>query len=84
MKGYGGKLDYKKGIKYAIECSKFNNYNAISDLAFYYYKGMGVKKNVQKAYDLLVRAEEIIIRETGSGSWQDFIKHLKKELDSKK
>ncbi len=80
MRGTGGRQDYKKGIRYARECSEENNYNALSDLAMYYYKGMGVEKDVQKAYDLLVQAEKRIIEETGSGMWEDFIKKLKQEL----
>lgn len=49
MKGTGGKLNLEKGIEYTEECAKSNNYNALSDLALYYYKGLGVDKNIQKA-----------------------------------
>ena len=83
MKGTGGKLDYKKGIQYVEECSMSKNYNALSDLAFYYYKGKGVEKDVQKAYDLLVEAETIITRKTGSGLWEEFITKIEKELKKK-
>ncbi|WP_196889434.1 SEL1-like repeat protein [Aureivirga sp. CE67] len=80
MRGTGGKLNYELGIKYAKNCAEMNNYNALSDLAFYYYKGRGVEKNVPKAYDLLVKAENTIIEKTGSGNWGDFIKQLEKEI----
>lgn len=83
MRDTGGKLDYEKGLYYTNEGIKLNNYNAISDLAYYYYKGVGVEKSVQKAYDLLVEAEERITEETGSGMWGEFIKLLEKELESK-
>ncbi len=80
MKGTGGKLNYAKGIEYVQICAAANNYNALSDLAFYYYKGMGVKKNLSKAYDLLIKAENSIIEKSGSGMWGDFIKQIEKEL----
>ncbi|WP_299701820.1 hypothetical protein [uncultured Pontibacter sp.] len=82
MKGTGGKLNYERGIEYAEECATLNNYNALSDLAFYYYKGMGVDKDVQKAFDLLVKAEARVTEKTGSGMWGDFVKHLEKELNA--
>lgn len=84
MRGTGGKLNYDKGIEYVKICAEANNYNALSDLAFYHYKGMGVEKDVSKAYDLLVKAENRIIEKTGSGMWGDFIKQLEKELKDKK
>lgn len=83
MRGTGCKADYGKGIKYVEECAKLDNYNALSDLAFYYYKGMGVDKNVQKAYELLIKAEKRITEKTGSGMWGGLIKQLEKELTSK-
>lgn len=81
MRGTGNRIDYEKGIKYVTMCAEENNYNALSDLAFYYYKGMGIEKNVLKAYDLLVKAESKIIEKTGSGMWGDLIKKIEQELD---
>lgn len=83
MRGTGGKLDYEKGMYYTNEGVKLDNYNAISDLAYYYYKGIGVEKSVQKAYDLLVEAEQRITEQTDGGMWGEFIKQLEKELESK-
>jgi TPR repeat protein len=84
MRGTGGKLDYEKGIAYAEACAKLENYNALSDLAYYYYKGMGVEKDIQKAYDLLVKAENKVKQKTGSGMWEEFIQQLETELKKEK
>lgn len=84
MRGTGGKLDYEKGIAYAEACAKLENYNALSDLAYYYYKGMGVEKDIQKAYDLLVKAENKVKQKTGSGMWEEFIQQLEAELKKEK
>lgn len=84
MRGTGGKLNYEKGLKYAKRCAELNNANAISDLAFYYYKGTGVEKDVQKAYDLLVESEKKMIARTGRGTWGEYLNKLKKELEIKK
>lgn len=84
MRGTGGKLNYEKGLEYVRNCAELNNYNALSDLAFYYYNGKGVEKDVQKAYDLLLKSEKIVIEKTGKGNWGDFINQLKNELETKK
>ncbi len=80
MRGTGGKLDYKKGLEYVKACAALDNSNAISDLAYYYYQGMGVEKDIKKALELLVKAEAKVIEQSGSGMWGDFIKKLEKEL----
>ncbi|GGG13612.1 tetratricopeptide repeat protein [Pontibacter amylolyticus] len=82
MRGTGGKIDQGKGIQYGQECAELGNYNALSDLAFYHYKGRGVDKNLQKAHELLVKAEERITEKTGSGMWGGFIKQLERDLAS--
>ena len=84
MRGTGGKLNYEKGIEYVKICAEANNYNALSDLAFYYYKGKGVEKDIYKAYDLLLQAENRMIEKTGSGMWEDFLIQIEKELEIKK
>lgn len=84
MKGTGGKLDYEKGIEYTKKAAEMRGFNAIADLAFYYYKGMGVEKNLEKAHQLLVEANNLSIEKNGSGSWDDFIKVLEKEIERNK
>lgn len=83
MRGTGNRLDYKKGLAYTQECAGAGNVNCYADLAFYYYKGMGVEQNTQTAYDLLVKASELSKGEILEGSWDDFIKILEKELKEK-
>jgi TPR repeat protein len=77
-------VNHQKGLEYAEACAKRGDYNALADLAYYYYQGQGVEKDVQKAYDLLVQAEKIIVSKTGSGMWRPFIKKLRKELKGDK
>ena len=84
IRGTGGKLNYEKGLEYVRSCAELNNYNALSDLAFYYYNGRGVEKNIQTAYDFLVRSENEMIEQSGKGSYGDLIIQLKKELETKK
>lgn len=76
--------NHHKGLEYAEACAKRGDYNALADLAYYYYHGQGVEKDVQKAYDLLVQAEKMIISKTGSGMWRPFIKQIAKELKGRK
>lgn len=83
MSGAGGKKDYKKGLYYTQMGADEKNPNSMADLAFYYYQGMGVEKDLQKAYDLLVAAEKRQIEERGSGNWETFIKKLANELGIK-
>jgi len=81
MRGTAGKLDYEKGIRLINQSIATGNLNAIADLGFYYYKGMGVDKDLQKAYDLLLQANQISIEKWGGGMWDEQIEVLKKELD---
>lgn len=80
MRGTGVRPDYDKGIEYVKKCVEAGDYTALSDLAFYHYKGMGVEKNVRKAYELLVEAENGVRLKTGLGMWGSFIEQLEKEL----
>lgn len=80
MRGTAGKLDYGKGIQLVNQSIATGNLNAIADLGFYYYKGMGVDKDLQKAYDLLLQANQISIEKWGGGMWDEQIEVLKKEL----
>ena len=80
MRGTGGKLDYEKGIRLVNQSIVTGNLNAIADLGFYYYKGMGVEKDLQKAYDLLLQANQISIEKWGGGMWDEQIELLKKEM----
>lgn len=80
MRGTAGKLDYKKGIQYVKQSFAAGNLNAIADLGFYYYKGMGVDKDLQKAYDLLQQANQLSMEKWGGGMWDEQIQLLKKEL----
>ena len=80
MRGSGGKKDFSKGLALTQKLADEDNYNAMADLAFYHYQGMGVKKDVKKALELLRQAEALSIKETGRGNWGDFIKKLEKEL----
>ncbi|MFK7936604.1 MAG: SMI1/KNR4 family protein [Saprospiraceae bacterium] len=80
MRGTGVPIDNKKGLTYVRECAEGENYNALSDLAFYHYKGMGVPQNTQLAYEYLTQAEAMVTQKTGSGMWEEFIKQLETEL----
>ncbi len=80
MKGEGGRLDYEKGIKYAEMCASLDNYNGLSDLAFFYFKGMGVEKNLAKALELLKQAEKLAKDKGIGGPFEDNIRMVEKEL----
>ena len=83
MRGSGGKKDFAKGLELTQKLADGKNYKAMADLAFYYYQGMGVKKDVKKALELLRIAENLSIEESGRGNWEDFIKKLEEEIGDK-
>ena len=81
MQGTGGLLNYEKGIQLINSCADNGNYNCKSDLAFFYFKGMGVEKDIQKAFDLLTEANNLIIEKTGIDQWEKELKMMKKHLE---
>ena len=83
-RGTGGLKNLKKGIEIIKICAANKNYNCMSDLAFFYYQGMGVEKNIQKAYDLLVEADKIATKKFNPGAFDAQLKMLKKELENQK
>ncbi|OAV45156.1 tetratricopeptide repeat protein [Lewinella sp. 4G2] len=80
MRGTGGQQDYQKGIALVNKCVDLGNDNALADLAFYYFKGVGVTKDVKKAHQMLTQAEENALSKTGVSVYKDFIDILEKEL----
>ncbi len=72
--------DFDKGIKYVRIARGGGNYNGTADLAFYYYRGKGLEKDVHKALELLKEANQKAIERLGSGWWDEEIALLEKEL----
>lgn len=95
-RGYGGRAalklsrlylrddgDFKnleKGIELVNKSAKLGNLNAKADLSFYYFKGIGVEKNLQKALDFLVEANELANERFGGGIWDEEIELIRQEL----
>ncbi len=46
---FGLETDFRKGIIYLEEAAKFGNKNAMMDLAYFYYTGQFVEKDLKKA-----------------------------------
>ena len=81
MRNIGGKQDYEKGIKYAQISAETNNYNAFADLGFYYYNGTGVKQDIKKAYELMVKANDLSKDEPHEeGLWESVVEKLRQEI----
>jgi uncharacterized protein len=51
-KGQGVKINYLKSIDLLTKASDLGYIGAYEKLGLFYYDGKGVKKNIQKAYDL--------------------------------
>lgn len=83
MQGTGGRLDYEQGIKYARMSADQDNYNGLSDLAFFYFKGMGVEKDLHKALELLKKADRIAASKGVGGVFSDRIKAVEMEMNKK-
>src|SRR5688572_2135351 len=58
MKGFGIPANPEKAIYHAIKSAEEGNYNAMSDLAFYYFKGMGVEQNFQTSLYWMQKAND--------------------------
>jgi TPR repeat protein len=73
-------LDIQKSIEKLEIAIKLGNYVAKSNLAFYYYKGIGVKQDIKIAYKLLKEANDADIQKWGGkGSWSEELKKLEEE-----
>ena len=59
MKGFGIPADPEKAIYHALKSAEENNYNAMSDLSFYYLRGMGVEQNFQTSLYWMQKANEV-------------------------
>jgi len=75
-----GIQDYEKGIKYAKELVETGHYPAMADLAFYYYKGMGVEKDLYKSLELLEKASELSLQRLGMDFFSEKIEKVKEEI----
>ncbi|MBX2875124.1 MAG: hypothetical protein KTR30_23575 [Saprospiraceae bacterium] len=80
MRDEGAFKDLEKGIQLARQSAALGNLNAKADLSFYYYKGLGVEQDLQKALDFLVEANEQAKERFGGGMWDEEIEMIKKEL----
>lgn len=80
MRGNEEVQDFAKGFALTQKLSDEDNYNAMADLAFYHYQGMGTSKDVKKALELLRKANDLARKDKGRGNWGDFIKKLEQEL----
>lgn len=72
--------DAKRGIQYLQQSADQGNYYALADLAFQHYEGKVLPQNTQMAYDLLKKAEQHAIEETGSSNWTHWMDRLASEL----
>lgn len=82
MRNVGGKLNYEKGIQYAEISAEAGDYNAFSDLGAFYYKGIGVPQDTKKAYEYMVKANDLSKSEPGEeGFWEEVVLKLKKEIE---
>ena len=59
MRGFGIPADPEKAIYHALKSAEEGNYNAMSDLSFYYLRGMGVKQNFQTSLYWMEKANEV-------------------------
>lgn len=74
-------LDIKKSIEKLEMAIKLGDYIAKSNLAFYYYKGIGVKQDINIAYKLLKEANDADIQKWGGkGFWSEEVKKLEEEI----
>ena len=80
MRDEGDYRDLKQGIQLAMRSSDLGNLNAKADLSFYYFKGLGVEKDLQRALDFLVEANELSNERFGGGMWDEEIELIKKEM----
>lgn len=80
MRDEGDFRDLKKGIQLAMRSSDLGNLNAKADLSFYYFKGLGVEKDLQRALDFLVEANELSNERFGGGMWDEEIELIKQEI----
>lgn len=80
MRDEGEFRDLEKGIQLAMHSSTLGNLNAKADLSFYYFKAIGVEKDLQKALDFLVEANELANERFGGGMWDEEIELIKQEM----
>jgi len=73
--------DLQKGLHFAELSAASGNYNALSDLAFYYYEGKGVEKDLQKAHELLVLADRKITENVGEGIYNKEIRMFEEQMN---
>lgn len=85
MQDIGGKQDFSRGIQYAQLCAALENEHAMADLGYYYWTGAGVEKDIDKAYELMKKANDISRAEWGGvGNWEVHIEALEKEIAKQK
>lgn len=80
MRDEGDFKNLEKGIELVNTSAKLGNLNAKADLSFYYFRGIGVEKDLQKALDFLVEANELANERFGGGMWDEEIELIKQEL----
>lgn len=80
MRDEGAFKDLEKGLELAMRSADLGNLNAKADLSFYYYKGIGVEKNLRKALDFLEEANALANERFGGGMWDEEIELIKKEM----
>ncbi len=80
MRDEGEFKNLAKGIQLAKRSADLGNLNAKADLSFYHFKGIGVEKDLQKALDFLVEANELSNERFGGGMWDEEIELIKQEM----
>mgnify|MGYP000424257514 FL=1 len=80
MRHEGAFKDLEKGLQLVRQSAAAGNLNAKADLSFYYYKGIGVERNLQKALDFLIEANEQSKERFDGGMWDEEIELIKREM----
>lgn len=59
MKGIGTREDHKKGVPLIKKAAELGHVVAIADLSYFFYKGLGVEKDLREALQLIEQANRL-------------------------
>ncbi|NMM47939.1 tetratricopeptide repeat protein [Marinigracilibium pacificum] len=72
--------DHDKAIEYVNKAVSLGNFVAKADLAFYYFNGLGVEMDKEKALKLLIEANDEARKKMGEEPWNEVIEQIKSEI----
>lgn len=94
FKGFGPlPRNVEKAMQYGEQAVKLGNLQATANMAYCFFAGIGVEKDINKAYELAKHANEeykknvfidIITGSKEKGPYEDLLKMIEKELKKKK